>query len=85
MASVLGCPEEHLSRAGPWCMSDLLTPLQAPLRAFHEQTAWYTQLTEALPPLLHPSSGSLSDPEILHDILWLGSALVTHPAYPRSG
>ena len=53
----------------------------APLRAFHEQAAWYTQLTEALPPLLHPSSGSLSDPEILLDFLWLGSALVTHPAY----
>ena len=81
--ALLGCFELDQQQIALGALTALLDG-DAPLRAFHEQTAWYTQLTEVLPPLLHPSPGSLSDPEILLDILWLGSALVTHPAYVQS-
>lgn len=81
--ALLGCFELDQQQIALGALTALLDG-DAPLRAFHEQAAWYTQLTEALPPLLHPSPGSLSDPEILLDILWLGSALVTHPAYVQS-
>ena len=57
---------------------------EAPLRAFHAQASWYDQLCEALPPLLHGSSRSLADPEVLLDAMWLGTALVTHPDFQHT-
>ena len=78
--ALLGCFELDQQQIALGALTALLDG-EGPLRAFHEQTQWYMQLTETLPPLLHASSASLSDPEILLDTMWLGTALVTHPAY----
>ena len=75
-AALLGCFELDQQQIALGALTALLDG-DAPLRAFHEQPGWYTQLTEALPPLLHPSAGSLGEPEILID-------LVTEPLAPNA-
>ena len=59
----------------------------AALSAFWEEASWFDALVQALPPLVHESSGSLDHPEILYDALDLGTAVVSagylaHPACP---
>ena len=75
-AALLGCFELDQQQIALGALTALLDGA-APLRAFHEQPGWYTHLTEALPPLLHPSAGSLGEPEILID-------LVTEPLAPNA-
>ena len=52
-AALLGCFELDQQQIALGALTALLDG-DAPLRAFHEQPGWYTQLTEALPPLLQP-------------------------------
>lgn len=54
------------------------------LQAFHENAAWYDGLVGALQPLLHATSGSLADSEILVEVLRLGAAAASHPAFVHS-
>ena len=81
--ALLGCFELDQQQIALSALTALLEG-DAPLKAFHAQSSWYDQLAQALPPLLHDGSGSLSDPEILLDALWLSTALVTHPIYLHS-
>lgn len=49
--------------------------------AFVDESGWYEQLTQALPPLLHESSGSMAQPEIMYDTLSLGCMVAAHPMF----
>ena len=51
------------------------------LAAFWEEAGWFDSLVQSLPPLVHESSASLSQPEILYDALDLSTAIVSHPIF----
>eukprot|EP00966_Prymnesium_polylepis_P144825 3344168-Prymnesium_polylepis.2 len=56
----------------------------APFATFQQDPEMYEQLVTSLPPLLHGADGALSDPEILMEVLRLGSTLASHPFFAHA-
>lgn len=59
-----------------------LLETESALEAFRQQAGWYEAMMQALPPLVHETSQSMSQPEILYDTLCLSGAMTTHPSKP---